>query len=71
MTDKEIEEKVKEYIMNQLHNSKVYAKTKEEKIIDRTRAFGALSFACQKLFSTYNTSLSEWWMTEVRNQFTE
>lgn len=65
----EIEQKVKEFCETELNNARKFAKNASEVEDFRGIAFGALHFACNNLFPTYNKELADWWENDIWCQF--
>lgn len=69
-----IEEKVKAFCENQLKEAKKIASleftTKSSIRYCRAIAYGAVQFATNNLFPSYNVDLANWW-TDFREKFTE
>ena len=65
-----IEEKVKDFILENLKSAKKYYKNDTQGILNcRAIAFGALQFATNNLFPSYNIDLAKWWEEEAWNEF--
>lgn len=62
-----IEKDVKNFILNELKAAKKYPDTA---LNSRAIAFGALQFASNYLFPSYNYDLANWWEKEIWGQFT-
>ena len=67
--DYEITEKeVKEFVLRQLDNA-TYAVLPMEVRNNRAIAFGAVQFAANHLFPSYNYDLANWWDEVIYNKF--
>ena len=56
-----IENKVKEFAIKEFEQAVLYAETAEDVLKCRAIAYGAIQFAVNNLFPTYNKKLAEWW----------
>lgn len=65
-----IEQKVKDFILNELEIAKRHKGDTKMILNGRAIAFGALQFATNNLFPCYNTDLAEWWEKEIWEKFT-
>lgn len=62
-----LEIKVKDFILTELKD--VEGCSHQERMNSRAIAYGALQFACNKLFPSYNYDLADWWEDEVWGKF--
>lgn len=66
-----IEEKVKDFVLENLESAKKYYKNDTQGILNcRAIAYGALQFATNNLFPCYNDDLVDWWEEEIWEKFT-
>ena len=70
MNDKEIKEKLYEFILEELETAQKNNSTFEDKLYARNRAFGALQFVNNEVLS-YDKELGEWWNNKIRPKFLE
>ena len=66
MTNTELTNKIKEFVLEELDDIKNY---KCEARIARSIAFGVVFFATNYLYDTYNKELADWWDKEMLPQF--
>ena len=67
---KEIEEKIKQFVLEELEVAKKFYKNDTRGILNcRGIAFGALQFATNNLFPCYNNGLAMWWEKEPWEEF--
>lgn len=65
-----IKEKLKAFILDELEVAQLEDSTFEDKLYARNRAYGALLFVNNEVF-TYDEKLGEWWNEEIRPKFLE
>ena len=68
MTNEELREEVKEFVMDILQDSKQFDEIYDDKIKNRAIAFGAVWFV-QSI--EYDDELIDWWNNLIHPQFTE
>lgn len=61
-----IEKQVKDFVLKELEDAK---KHPEYRMNCRAIAFGAIQFASNNLFPSYNRDLEDWWSNEIWAQF--
>ena len=66
MREKDIDFKIRDYVLYELRNAMDDPKSA---MMYRTMAFGAVFFASNHLFSTYNTELADWWEDNILPMF--
>ena len=66
MREKDIDFEVRDYVLKELQDALNYP---ENAKFCRTMAFGAIFFATNHLFSTYNKELADWWENDILPMF--
>ena len=66
----EIKEKLKDFVLEELEIAQMEDSTVEDKLYARNRAYAALQFVNNVIFS-YDKELGDWWNNEIRSKFLE
>ena len=66
-----IKNKVKAFCFEEFDSAVQYAKSSEQVKNYRAIAYGALQFAINNLFPSFNNNLSYWWENDMWNRFEE
>ena len=66
MREKDILFEIKDYVLSELRNA---LDDPKDAMLYRTMAFGAVFFASNHLFSTYNDELANWWEENILPMF--
>ena len=61
--------KLKAFVLDELEIAQLEDSTVEDKLYARNRAYGAMQFVNNEIF-TYNKELADWW-NEIRPKFLE
>lgn len=64
-----IEKEVHNFVLNQLADADTYSTLPTDVRNYRAIAFGAVQFASNHLFPSYNYDLAEWWDEVIYNKF--
>ena len=66
MREKDIDFKVRDFVLNELRFAMDYPK---DALSARQRAYGVIFFASNELFSEYNEKLADWWDKNILPMF--